>query len=126
VHQYVTFTSNTPVQLGLADFLRAHPEHHLGLGAFYQRKRDLFCDLLRESRFALRPSAGTYFQLIDYGGVFDEPDVELARRLTREAKLATIPVSVFYAGNSGHRLLRLCFAKDDATLRRGAEILCSL
>src|SRR5690606_6866918 len=88
VHQYVTFTSNTPVQLGLADFLRAHPEHHRHLGAFYQRKRDLFCDLLEPSRFALRPSAGTYFQLIDYAGVYDEPDAALARRLTREAKLA--------------------------------------
>lgn len=126
VHQYVTFTSNTPVQLGLADFLRAHPEHHRHLGAFYQRKRDLFCDLLAGSRFGLRPSAGTYFQLIDYAGVYDEPDVALARRLTREAKLAAIPVSVFYAEDPRHTVLRLCFAKDDDTLRRGAEILCSL
>jgi len=126
VHQYVTFTSNTPIQLALADFLRAHPEHHENLGRFYQRKRDLFCELLRASRFTVRPSAGTYFQLVDYGGLFNEPDTILARRLTREAKLATIPVSVFYAENPGHPMLRLCFAKDDDTLRRGAEILCSL
>jgi methionine aminotransferase len=126
VHQYVTFTTITPVQLGLADFLSAHPEHHRGLGAFYQRKRDLFCELLEGSRFRVAPSSGTYFQLIDYDGVFDEPDVALARRLTREAKLATIPVSVFYETDPGHRVLRLCFAKDDDTLRRGAEILCSL
>ncbi|MEQ8858745.1 MAG: methionine aminotransferase [Pseudomonadales bacterium] len=126
IHQYVTFTSNTPVQLGLADFLVAHPEHHRHLGAFYQRKRDLFCELLAGSRFDVLPSAGTYFQLIDYRGLFDEDDVALARRLTREAKLASIPVSVFYAADPGHRLLRLCFAKDDDTLRRGAGILCSL
>ncbi len=126
VHQYVTFTSNTPVQLGLADFLRAHPEHHAGLGLFYQRKRDLFCGLLESSRFSVRPSAGTYFQLVDYGGMFDEPDTALAERLTREAKLASIPVSVFYQHDPGHAVLRLCFAKDDGTLRRAAEILCSL
>ena len=126
IHQYVTFTSNTPVQLGLADFLAAHPEHHLGLGAFYQRKRDLFCELLAGSKFRVVPSAGTYFQLLDYAALSSEPDVDLARRLTREAKLASIPVSVFYAEDPGHTVLRFCFAKDDATLRRGAEILCSL
>ena len=126
VHQYVTFTSNTPVQLALADFLRAHPEHHENLGRFYQRKRDLFCELLGASRFGVRRSAGTYFQLVDYEALFDEPDTALAVRLTREAKLATIPVSVFYEKNPGHPVLRLCFAKDDDTLRRGAEILCSL
>lgn len=126
VHQYVTFTSNTPTQLALADFMAAHPEHHRNLGAFYQRKRDLFCRLLESSRFEVRPSAGTYFQLIGYEGVFDEPDRALAERLTREAKLASIPVSVFYAEDPGHRVLRLCFAKDDETLRRGAEVLCSL
>ncbi len=126
VHQYVTFTSNTPVQLGLADFLRAHPEHHRHLGAFYQRKRDLFCELLGGSRFQVIPCAGTYFQLVDYAGVSDEADVALARRLTAEAKLASIPVSVFYQSDPGHTVLRLCFAKDDETLRRGAEILRSL
>jgi len=122
----VTFASNTPVQLGLADFLRAHPEHHQRLGAFYQRKRDLFCALVVGSRFRLVPSAGTYFQLLDYSELTSEPDVDLARRLACEAKLAAIPVSVFYERDPGHRVLRFCFAKDDATLRRGAEILSSL
>lgn len=126
IHQYVTFTSNTPIQLALADFLRAHPEHHQRLGAFYQRKRDLLGELLRESRFRLIPSAGTYFQLLDYGEISTEHDTDLAVRLTREAKLATVPVSVFYDVDPGHRMLRVCFAKDDDTLRRGAEILCSL
>jgi len=126
VHQYVTFTSNTPVQLGLADFLLAHPEHHRNLGVFYQRKRDLFCELLAGSRFSLVPSAGTYFQLVDYRGMFDEADTTLARRLTADAKVATIPVSVFYEHDPGHAVLRLCFAKDDDTLVRGAEILRDL
>jgi methionine aminotransferase len=126
IHQYVTFTSNTPVQLGLADFLRDHPEHHLDLGAFYQEKRDLFCRLLEESRFGVTPSAGTYFQLIDYSDWSNEADTELALRLTREAKLASIPVSPFYEADPGHRVLRFCFCKDDDTLKRAAEILCGL
>jgi methionine transaminase len=126
IHQYVTFASNTPVQLGLADFLAAHPEHHLQLGAFYQRKRDLFCGLLENSRFRVLPSAGTYFQLADYSALTKERDVDLARRLTCEAKLAAIPVSVFYQSDPDDRVLRFCFAKDDATLRRAAEILCGL
>ena len=126
IHQYVTFTSNTPVQLGLADFLHEHPEHHLNLGAFYQEKRDLFCRLLADSPFRIVPSAGTYFQLIDYSGWSNELDSELAVRLTREAKLASIPVSPFYLEDPGHRVLRFCFCKDDETLERAAAILCSL
>ncbi|MDP6376162.1 MAG: methionine aminotransferase [Pseudomonadales bacterium] len=128
VHQFVTFTTNTPVQYGLADFLEHHPEHHLELGAFYQRKRDLFCQLLEGSRFSLTPSSGTYFQLLGYENYSDEGDVILAERLTREAKVASIPVSVFYEDPAAHehRVLRLCFCKDDATLRAGAEILCHL
>jgi len=114
------------VQLGLADFLEAHPEHHRQLAGFYQAKRDLFCELLGASRFAVSKSAGTYFQLLDYSEYSDENDAELAVRLTREAKLASIPVSVFYQHDPQHRMLRFCFAKHDDTLRAAAEILCSL
>ena len=126
IHQYVTFTTITPVQMGLADFLAAHPEHHLTLGQFYQGKRDLFCSLLEDSAFEVVPSAGTYFQLLDYSGWSNEADTELAVRLTREAKLASIPTSPFYETDPGHKVLRFCFAKDDETLAKAAEILCSL
>jgi methionine aminotransferase len=126
IHQYVTFTSNTPVQLGLADFLDECPEHHLQLADFYQHKRDLFCELLAGSRFSVLPSAGTYFQLLGYQELSSQPDTELAITLTQQAKIASIPVSPFYNDDPGHRVLRFCFAKDDATLRQGAEILCSL
>lgn len=126
IHQYVTFTSITPVQLGLADFLSAHPEHHRQLGAFYQRKRDYFIQLLAESRFSLKPSAGTFFQLLDYSRITDENDVSLARRWTQDPGVASIPMSVFHAEAPTDRLLRFCFAKDDSTLERAAEKLCRL
>lgn len=126
IHQYVTFTSNTPVQLGLADFLAVHPQHHLELGAFYQGKRDLLLKALAGSRFVSTPSAGTYFQLLDYSAITDEPDTQWVRTLTMESGIAAIPVSVFYDAPTGGQMIRLCFAKDDATIARAAEVLCQL
>ena len=128
IHQFVTFTVNTPVQYGLADFLLSHPDHHRTLGQFYQGKRDYFCGLLAESKFQFTPSAGTYFQLLDYSRIAVDSDVALARRWTEERGVASIPVSVFYQREAAEpqSVLRFCFAKDDATLERAAEILCSL
>ena len=129
VHQYVNFVSNTPIQHGLADFMASHPQHVLELPDFYQRKRDLFCSLLKDSRFGIRPSGGTYFQLLDYSAISTENDADLARRLTIEAGVASIPVSVFCSQPEEQgdlKVLRFCFAKDDATLTQAAEILCKL
>ena len=126
IHQYVNFVANTPIQYALADYMAIAPEHATSLGDFYQSKRDLFLDRLADSRFRWVPSAGTYFQLLDYSGVSNEQDVELARRLTIEHGLASIPISVFYRDAPELKLLRFCFAKDDATLERATEILCRL
>jgi methionine aminotransferase len=126
VHQYVTFCSNNPIQQALADYMADAPEHARGLGDFYQAKRDRFLRLIEGSRFRWTPAAGTYFQLLDYSAISDERDVDLAVRLTRDHKLASIPISVFSVEPQPTRLLRFCFAKDDATLGRAAEILCSL
>ena len=126
IHQWVNFVANTPIQHALADYMAIAPEHALTLGAFYQRKRDLFVGLLANSRFKIVPSAGTYFQLLDYQHISNEPDADLARRLTVEAGVASIPVSVFCREAPNIRVLRFCFAKHDATLTRAAEILCRL
>jgi len=128
IHQYVNFTVNTPVQHGLADFLSEQPEHHLTLPDFYQAKRDLFCELMAESRWRFSPSAGTYFQLLNYAEISSQPDISLARELTEVSKVASIPISVFYAdpGELKEPVLRFCFAKDDETLRRAADILSAL
>jgi methionine aminotransferase len=126
VHQFVQFCVITPMQLALADFLESSPEHYLGLPAFYQAKRDLFCELLATSRLRLTPSRGTYFQLADYSDISTEKDVDFARRLTREAGVACIPVSVFHERPPERQWLRFCFAKDTRTLVAAAEILCRL
>ncbi|AZD56782.1 pyridoxal phosphate-dependent aminotransferase [Pseudomonas chlororaphis subsp. aurantiaca] len=126
VHQYVSFCGVTPLQYALADYMAEHPEHVEELPAFYQAKRDLFCDLLGASRFSFTRVAGTYFQLVDYSRIRpDLNDVEMAIWMTREHGVATIPVSVFYREPpQGQRLVRLCFAKREETLRQAAEKLC--
>jgi methionine aminotransferase len=126
VHQFVTFVGITPIQLGLAEFMRAHPEHLRELPGFYQAKRDLFNAALAGSRFRIRPSAGTYFQLADYSAISDLPDREFVRWLTTEVGVAAIPVSVFYEQPPDARYVRFCFCKNDDTLRAAAAKLSAL
>lgn len=126
VHQFVTFTSSSFVQYAIADFMAECPEHTLELPRFYQRKRDLFCELLAPSRFRFTPSRGTYFQLADYSAISDLDDQAFVNHLTREVGVAAIPLSPFYLNPPGERHIRFCFCKEDATLERAAEILCGL
>ncbi len=128
VHQYVSFAGVTPLQWALADFMAVHPEHLSELPAFYQAKRDLFCDLLAGSRFSFTRAAGTYFQLADYSAIRpDLDDVAMAEWLTREHGVASIPISVFYqTPPEESRLVRFCFAKREETLRQAAERLCAI
>jgi methionine aminotransferase len=126
VHQFVTFVGITPIQFGLADFMRDHPEHLRELPAFYQRKRDLFVQALAGSRFRTTPSAGTYFQLADYSAISDLSDVAFAEWLTRHVGVAAIPVSVFYAQPPAAKYVRFCFCKNDDTLREAAARLAAL
>ena len=126
IHQFINFSTNTPMQYAIADFLRDCPQHHHELGAFYQQKRDLFCDLMATSQFKLAPSAGTYFQLAEYSAISNEHDTEFTARLTREHKVAAIPISVFYRDAPKQQVVRFCFAKHDHTLQEAAGKLISL
>ncbi|RMQ41168.1 putative aminotransferase [Pseudomonas cichorii] len=128
VHQYVSFCGVTPLQWALADFMAEHPEHVEELPAFYQAKRDFFCDQLASSRFSFERVGGTYFQLVDYSQIRpDLNDVDMSLWMTREHGVASIPVSVFYqTPPEGQRLIRLCFAKREETLRQAAEKLCAI
>lgn len=124
VHQYLTFSTITPVQLALADFVQQQPQHYQQLPAFYQAKRDEFCQLVSGGRFHYRPAQGTYFQLLDYSEISDKGDVEMARWLTTEIGVAAIPISVFYAEPPQElRYLRFCFAKNTDTLQQAAARL---
>lgn len=122
VHQFNVFCVNHPVQVALTEYLK-YPEHYLQLPDFYQQKRDFFVENLKNSRFKLLPCKGTYFQLLDYSAITDEKDTDFAIRLTKEHKIAAIPVSVFNENHLDQKLLRFCFAKKEKTLKMASDIL---
>lgn len=122
VHQFVVFCINHPMQRAFAEYLK-DPEHYLHLNKFYQQKRDKFLSLIQNSKFKGKPSAGTYFQVLDFSEITIESDVQFAKRLITDHQLATIPVSVFNIDEKDNKQLRFCFAKTDETLERAASIL---
>ncbi len=127
VHQYNTFCTFNPAQAAFAEMIEAEPEHYEELGAFYQAKRDRFREQLLGTRFRPLAVPGGYFQLVDYSAVSDLDDVEFSRWLTIEHGVTGIPLSPFYeTPPAGQRLLRLCFAKNEATLDAGIERLARL
>ncbi|MCT4630759.1 methionine aminotransferase [Winogradskyella sp.] len=125
VHQFNVFSVNHPAQKGIADYMQDR-ETYLGLNAFFQQKRDLFLSLISKSRFKFQPSQGTYFQVLDYSEITNEYDVDFAKRLTKEFKIASIPLSVFNEEGKDDKVLRFCYAKTDETLVKAAEILCKI
>ncbi len=125
IHQFNVFSSSHPMQYALAQYLKV-PEHYLSLPDFYQQKRDFFLSMIKNSRFKFIPASGTYFQVLDYSAITDESDIAFAERLTKEHKIASIPVSVFNLNQKDDKVLRFCFAKTEETLKRAAEILCEI
>ena len=125
VHQFNVFTVNTPMQYGLADYLK-DPAPYLQLPAFYQAKRDLFRQGLEGSRLKLLPSTGSYFQCVDISAVSDLNEADFCQWLTREIGVAAIPLSAFYGNGFDQRVVRFCFAKKDETLRAALERLRKL
>jgi methionine aminotransferase len=123
VHQFNTFSIVAPLQYAIARYLDQNPDVWARLSGFFEKKRDLLAGLLRGSGFEPVPASGTYFQLVNYGALSDAGDLEFADRLIREAKIATIPLSPFYAEPPPMTLLRLCIAKRDETLEAAAERL---
>ena len=122
VHQFNVFSVHHPSQKGIADYMQDE-KTYLGLNTFFQQKRDLFLSLIKDSKFKIKPSKGTYFQVLDYSDITDEYDVDFAKRLTTEFGIASIPLSVFNEKNKDDKVLRFCFAKTDETLVKAAEIL---
>ncbi|AUQ26524.1 pyridoxal phosphate-dependent aminotransferase [Dickeya zeae] len=126
VHQYLTFSVNTPAQLALADMLQQQPQHWRELPDFYRAKRDRFVNALAASRLEILPCEGTYFLLADYRAISSQDDVSFCRWLTEHVGVAAIPLSVFCDAPFPHTLIRLCFAKQESTLDAAAERLCQL
>jgi len=122
IHQFNCFSCHTPVQVALSTFLQQR-EPYVQLGPAMQERRDAFVSLLKDSRFDLLPSHGSYFILATYDRISQESDTDFAIRLTREAGVTTIPVSAFYADRQDNKVLRFCFAKKQETLEAAAARL---
>ncbi len=124
VHQFVTFATNTPVQHALAEFTRV--DALTALAPFYQAKRDRFLSLMKESRFKALPCQGSYFQLMDYSAISTDGDEAFAVWMTKTCGVASIPLSPFLYRQQAPRVVRFCFAKQEATLEAAAARLRTL
>jgi len=122
IHQFNCFSCDSPKQVALASFLK-QKENYLQLGSFLQKKRDFFQGLMSQTKLRALPSYGSYFQIYSYRNISNEPEKDMAIRLTKEGGVATIPVSAFYTSEINNQVLRFCFAKKESTLEAAAEKL---
>ncbi|MDR6782423.1 methionine aminotransferase [Pedobacter africanus] len=125
VHQFNVFSVNTPMQVGIANYLK-DTDTYLGLSAFFQEKRDFFRSLLSETSFKLLPCNGSYFQCVSYAHLNQEKDTDMAVKLVKTHGVASVPVSAFYTKGTDHQVLRFCFAKKQETLEKAVERLMKL
>jgi len=125
MHQFIVFSANTPIQYAYAEYLQDET-HYNSLGNFYQKKRDTFRARIKNSKFKLMPCTGTYFQLLNYADVSKLDDMKFSEYLTKEKKIATIPISPFYDRGDTNKIIRICFAKRDEVLLKAAKILSRL
>lgn len=122
VHQYNVFSVNHPIQVAICKYLEDETSYR-NLGKFYEEKRDYFLNGIGTSRFTFKPSLGTYFQVLEYDDITNENDVAFAKRLIKQYKIASIPLSVFNLNNEDNKQLRFCFAKTNDTLDKASEIM---
>jgi len=125
VHQFNCFSCFTPAQVALAEYLK-NKEAYLSLPRFMQQKRDYFVELMKQTKFDLLPTSGSYFVCASYGRISDEADKDIAIRLTKEAGVATIPLSAFYHNQKDDKVLRFCFSKQNRTLQQAVERLMKI
>ncbi|MEJ8841810.1 methionine aminotransferase [Lacibacter sp. H375] len=125
VHQFNCFSCFTPAQVALAEYLK-NKDAYLSLPRFMQQKRDYFIELMKQTKFDLLNTSGSYFVCASYGRISDEADKDLAIRLTKEAGVATIPLSAFYHNHKDDKVVRFCFSKQNRTLQQAVERLMKI
>ncbi len=123
VHQYVTFSSATPLQHAIYQYLKQNPNYYQELPLFFEKKRNLFLELIQGTQWKPLNCSGTYFILLDYSDISQENDVTFAKKLTEQSGIASIPISVFYENPVDNKVLRFCFGKKEETLQMAAEKL---
>jgi methionine aminotransferase len=124
VHQYLVFSVNSVAQKTLAEYIKEVDVSTLGL--FYKEKRDLFRQLMKDSKFELLPCEGTYFQTARFDNISGLSDVQFCEWLVKDIGVAAIPLSPFFDDQRDYLTVRFCFAKTDETLIKAAELLCRI
>lgn len=125
IHQFNVFSVNTPMQAGIANYLKSSNIYQQ-IPVFFQKKRDYFQELLKQTKFELLPCKGSYFQCVSFGNISEEKDTDFAKRLVSTVGVAAIPVSAFYTKKIDNKVIRFCFAKEDSTLEKAVEKLTKL
>jgi len=125
IHQFNVFSVNTPMQAGIANYLKTSNVYQ-EIPVFFQKKRDYFQELLKQTKFELLPCKGSYFQCVSFANISEEKDTDFAKRLVSTVGVATIPVSAFYTQKIDNKVIRFCFAKEDSTLEKAVEKLTKL
>jgi methionine aminotransferase len=125
VHQFNSFCCYTPSQVALASHLK-NKEAFISLAPFMQAKRDFFLELMKDSKFSILPSSGSYFICATYENISDNSAKDLAIELTKSVGVATIPVSAFHTDGKDDKVLRFCFAKKEETIREATKRLCAI
>lgn len=122
-HQFLTFTTPPALQQGVAFGLQYAMDFTLGLTADLQARRDLLAGGLARCGFAVLPCQGTYFLTADISGLTAEPDHAFCRRLVREAGVAAIPLSAFFACGKPDHLIRFAFCKQRCVIEEAVKRL---
>lgn len=125
VHQFNVFSNNSPLQYAIADYLEDE-QVYMGLSSFFEQKRNLFLDSIKNSPFKTIPSQGTYFQLADYSEISAEADTEFALRMAKDVGVAVIPISAFYGSGLDNKVVRFCFAKTDDLLLKAGQLISKI
>lgn len=119
IHQAAVFCSATPLQYGMLAAFDAERDYFAQLNEDYAKKRNALCERLADIGFACTPPQGSYFVLAGYDSFSDEPDEAFAKKLVKEARVASIPISGFFADQDyarKQRYVRFAFCKDLKTL----------
>ena len=126
-HQFVTFTTPPGLQSAIAYGLGKGDDYFAGLAGSLEEKRDLLSKGLVDAGFDVLPADGTYFVTADFRPLgFNGTDEEFCKEITEHAKVAAVPMSAFYSGDSPNvprHLARFCFCKQDGILTEASKRL---
>ncbi|MFC3414813.1 methionine aminotransferase [Algoriphagus hitonicola] len=125
IHQFLTFSTVTPIQFALAEYLE-NPDHYQSIQEFYEKKRNLFLEGLKQTKLKFSTTQGSFFQMASYGHLSKISDQKLAELMCKKLKVACIPVSSFYHNGTDNQFIRFCFAKEERELEEAMNRLLRL